>query len=186
MTTLHVPSLGETSEEANELLERLLRVASGWWRVDGLASGRSGDVHGEVSTVQLWPAAVSWRRKRGDTGLGSEVLAVGQGTWHAVCSLDSQGLSSGGSGDKKNENGQRSNGPRLVAQIGHRSVRTEDGEACSRRSERRAEEDTHRTMSTWISALTLDIEFPTGHCPTRLAECAPFPTATISSGREHR
>jgi len=167
-------------------LERLLRVASGWWRVDGLASGRSGDVHGEVSIILLWPAAVSWRRKLGDTGLGSEVLAVGQGTWHAVCSLDRQGLSSGGSGDKQNENGQRSDGLRLVAQIGHRSVRTEDGEACSRRLEREAEEDTHLTTTIMISALTSDIEFPTGHRPTRLAECTPFSAATVSSGRKHR
>jgi len=44
-----VPTLGETSNDENELLERLLRIGTGWWRVDGLSSGRSGDVHGEVS-----------------------------------------------------------------------------------------------------------------------------------------
>lgn len=40
-------------DPADELLSRLLRSAHVWWRVEGLASGRSGDVSGEISVCAL-------------------------------------------------------------------------------------------------------------------------------------
>lgn len=59
VSTLHADHLPRTESEvlgtgANaELLERMLALADGWWRVAGLASGRSGDVSGEISAHDL-------------------------------------------------------------------------------------------------------------------------------------
>ena len=52
-----IPSSSSTLAASDELdlLERLWRLDGGWWRVAHLTSGRSGDVHGEVSTA-LWSA----------------------------------------------------------------------------------------------------------------------------------
>lgn len=51
ISTLHIGNLGAESTQQHDLLERLLRTAHAWWRIEGLASGRSGDVHGEVSVL---------------------------------------------------------------------------------------------------------------------------------------
>ncbi|RSH94876.1 hypothetical protein EHS25_004682 [Saitozyma podzolica] len=46
----------DSSAAEAELLERLLRMGGGgWWRVSHLASGRSGDVSGEISAASNFP-----------------------------------------------------------------------------------------------------------------------------------
>jgi len=55
VSTLHADHLPKTPDAADtesadgDLLPRLLRFADAWWRVSGLATGRSGDVSGEIS-----------------------------------------------------------------------------------------------------------------------------------------
>lgn len=46
----------ETDADAAALLAGMLRLAGCWWRVSGLASGRSGDVSGEISVHPLGAA----------------------------------------------------------------------------------------------------------------------------------
>ncbi|ORX35323.1 hypothetical protein BD324DRAFT_632338 [Kockovaella imperatae] len=54
VTTLHADGLAEGSLTNDQvLLEKLLRSATAWWRVEELQSGRSGDVHGEISSHPL-------------------------------------------------------------------------------------------------------------------------------------
>ncbi|KAI9632826.1 uncharacterized protein MKK02DRAFT_41138 [Dioszegia hungarica] len=49
------PSSSSASPSA-DLLDRLIRLGGGgWWRVSNLSSGRSGDVHGEISSHPLYP-----------------------------------------------------------------------------------------------------------------------------------
>lgn len=43
----------EKEPEQPELLRRLLRLAGCWWRIQGLQSGRSADVTGEISRHTL-------------------------------------------------------------------------------------------------------------------------------------
>ena len=49
ISTLHTDGPLDADAPSHDLLARLLRISSGWWRIDGLTSGRSADVHGEVS-----------------------------------------------------------------------------------------------------------------------------------------
>jgi hypothetical protein len=60
VSTLHADHLPKTLEAADDdaspdedLLPRLLRLADAWWRVSALATGRSGDVSGEISCHHL-------------------------------------------------------------------------------------------------------------------------------------
>ncbi|ORY22684.1 hypothetical protein BCR39DRAFT_550937 [Naematelia encephala] len=61
VSTLHADELlsssVSTSPPSNslDLLERLLRIGSIWWRVQQLSTGRSSDVHGEISCHILSP-----------------------------------------------------------------------------------------------------------------------------------
>lgn len=51
--TLHAELAGEGDVDPPELLQRLLRIGGSWWRIQGLASGRSADVTGEISRHSL-------------------------------------------------------------------------------------------------------------------------------------
>lgn len=51
VSTLHADTI-----EDNELLDRLCRLSSWWWRIEGLSTGRSSEVSGEISTVSLGSA----------------------------------------------------------------------------------------------------------------------------------
>jgi hypothetical protein len=67
ITTLHADHLQASDDAASasasasaapasadgDLLPRLLRHAGFWWRIAGLATGRSGDVSGEISCHKL-------------------------------------------------------------------------------------------------------------------------------------
>lgn len=59
VSTLHADHLPKTPvadmipSADGDLLEHLLRISDSYWRVSGLATGRSGDVSGEISAHVL-------------------------------------------------------------------------------------------------------------------------------------
>jgi len=63
ITTLHADHLSLTSSgqvlDEGDLLDRLLRLGNGWWRIGGLQTGRSADVHGEVRFLLSHPAGLA-------------------------------------------------------------------------------------------------------------------------------
>lgn len=54
VSTLHADDF-EADWGRHELLDRLLRLGGGWWRVEGMSTGRSADVSGEISAFALEP-----------------------------------------------------------------------------------------------------------------------------------